>query len=361
MPKTLQYAFGADEFDTKTEEGKAQLESFSNWWYFLFTAALLVALTAVVHIQTNVSWLLFVSSFPLPKEASSVKVVVAASRKRNVSFYDPPYVCESEQRLTKHAQTNTIRCLDKVVVITDPSERDRNGETVDGWRLRSVQQVEELKTILATLPVWLAGIICFLSMGQVTSFGILQVLQTNRSNGPHFNVPLAWMGLLPMIVLSLWIFLYGRIYVPRIFIGILFFIACMVVSGLVEAHRRSSARKHGSLESPSSIWWLVPQFALSGLVEFFTAIPMRDLSIANSLNTILIRIIVTVTRNGRRPWLRSNDLNKNRLEYYYYTIAVLGGLNLLYFQFFSGGYLHNEVLQRPCRNEAEDEEYGYRP
>lgn len=51
-------AFGADQFDTKTEKGRAQLESFCNWWYFLFTVALLVALTVVVYIQTNISWFL---------------------------------------------------------------------------------------------------------------------------------------------------------------------------------------------------------------------------------------------------------------------------------------------------------------
>ncbi|TKY65965.1 NRT1/ PTR FAMILY 2.8 [Spatholobus suberectus] len=420
-------AFGADQFDTKTEEGRAQLESFCNWWYFLFTVALLVALTAVVYIQTNVSWflgfviptvcfafsltifLLGLNAYVRLKPKGSiildlVKVVVAASRKRHIklgselSFYDPPSASESEQRLTKLAHTSRFRCFDKASAITDPSERDSDGKTVDSWRLCSVQQVEELKSILATLPVWLAGIICFLSMGQATSFGMLQAMQTNKSIGPHFSVPPAWMGLVPMIALSLWIFLYEKIYVPwtkktttrakrlpiehRILIGILFSIACMVVSGLVEARRRSSALKRGSFESPSSIWWLVPQFALSGLVEAFAAIPMMELltsywpesmktlggatfflslSIANYLSTILIRIILAVTtRSGRTPWLGGNDLNKNRLEYYFYTIAVLGGLNLLYFQFFARHYLHTEVLQRPGRNEADDEEHGYR-
>lgn len=418
-------AFGADQFDTKTEEGRAQLESFCNWWYFLFTIALVVALTAVVYIQTNVSWFLgfliptvcfalsltiflfgfntYVRLKPRGSIISNlVKVVVAATRKRHVnlgselSCYDPPPSSDSEQRLTNFAHTNRFKCLDKAAMITDPSERDSNGENVDSWRLCSMQQVEELKSILATLPVWLAGIICFLSMGQATSFGTLQALQTNRSIGPNFIVPPAWMGLVPMIALSLWIFLYEKIYVPwtmkttsmgkrlsidhRILIGILFSIACMVVSGLVEVRRRDSAVKHESFNSPLSIWWLVPQFALSGLVEAFAAIPMMELltsywpesvktlggatfflslSIANYLSTILIRIIMAVTtRSGRTPWLGGNDLNKNKLENYYYTIAALGVLNLLYFQFFARRYLHNEALERPGRNK-EDEEHRY--
>lgn len=30
-------AFGADQVDTSTENGRAQLNSFFNWWYFSFT------------------------------------------------------------------------------------------------------------------------------------------------------------------------------------------------------------------------------------------------------------------------------------------------------------------------------------
>ncbi|KAE9601973.1 putative proton-dependent oligopeptide transporter family, major facilitator superfamily [Lupinus albus] len=43
-------AFGADQFDTNTEKGRVQLESFFNWWYFTFTFALVIALTGVVYI-----------------------------------------------------------------------------------------------------------------------------------------------------------------------------------------------------------------------------------------------------------------------------------------------------------------------
>ncbi|KAL5057959.1 hypothetical protein RYX36_029563 [Vicia faba] len=420
-------AFGADQFDTKTEKGRAQLESFCNWWYFLFTIALLVALTVVVYIQTNISWFLgyiiptvcFAFSLTIfiigqgtyvrLKPNGSVicdlfKVVLAAFRKHHVdmkkdselSFYDPPLASdepeESRQANLKLAHTNRFRFLEKAAVITNQAEIDSNGKSIDDWRLCSLQQVEELKSIVTTLPVWLAGIICFLSMGQANSFGILQALQTDKSMGKKFNIPPAWMGLVPMISLSLWIILYEKIYVPwtkkktlkgtrlsivqRLTIGIICSIACMVVAGLTEVRRRNSALKNNSLESPTRIWWLIPQFALSGLVEVFAAIPMMELltaywpesmktlggavfffslSIASSLSNILIKIIVGLTkRNGGTPWLGGNDLNKNRLEYYYYTIAVLGGLNLLYFSFFARFFLSSEVLQRQIK--AEDEE-----
>ncbi|XP_045797814.1 protein NRT1/ PTR FAMILY 2.8-like [Trifolium pratense] len=418
-------AFGADQFDTKTEKGRAQLESFCNWWYFLFTVALLIALTIVVYIQTNISWFLgFIiptvcfafsllvflfgqSMYVKLKPKGSIlsdllKVVIAAIRKHHVdmkkdselTFHDPPLASTEEDVHVKLAHTNRFRFFDKAAVITNQSEIDSNGKPIDNWRLCSLQQVEELKSILNTLPIWLAGIICFLSMGQANSFGILQALQTNKLIGKHFNIPPAWMGLVPMIALSLWILLYEKFYVPwtmkktlkgkrlsieqRFIIGIIFSIACMVVSGLVEVRRRNDALKNETFESPTTIWWLVPQFALSGLIEVFAAIPMMELltsywpesmktlggavfflslSIASSLNNILIKIIVAMNmRNGGAPWLGGNDLNKNRLEYYYYTIAALGGLNLLYFLFFARFFLCSEVLKRKSKSEAKDEE-----
>lgn len=126
-------AFGADQFDTGTKKGKAQLETFFNWWYFSFTVALVIALTGVVYIQTNVSWVigfviptaclaLSVTTFVIgqhtyicqkPKGsvfADMVKVIAAASKKRKlksgegVSFYLGPSTDGSSTTLIQNRQ-----------------------------------------------------------------------------------------------------------------------------------------------------------------------------------------------------------------------------------------------------------------
>ncbi|KAK4568377.1 hypothetical protein RGQ29_003959 [Quercus rubra] len=66
-------AFGADQFDISTKKGRSQLESFFNWWYFSFTIALVVALTAVVYIQTNFSWVL---GFAIPTACLAVSITI---------------------------------------------------------------------------------------------------------------------------------------------------------------------------------------------------------------------------------------------------------------------------------------------
>lgn len=399
-------AFGADQFDTTTEKGRAQLDSFCNWWYFLFTIALIVALTGVVYIQTNISW---VVGFAIPAGCFAIsivifllgqklyirvkpqgstfgdllKVIVAAFRKCSTktsgqSLYDAPSIGpESEQTTLAHRER--FKILDKAAVIVDLNELDNNGKPKNGWRLCSLQQVEQLKSVIALLPVWLSGIGCFIGMQQMSSFGIFQAIQMNKKIGNKFEIPPAWMGLTPMIALSIWIIIYESIYIPRMQkrnndesgrltmetrfqIGIVMSVLCMVVAGLTEMKRRNSALENRSFESPITVALLMPQFALSGLIEAFAAIALLELlttqwpknmrtfagavfflslSIASYCTSILVNIVKKLTGlNGNTSWMGGNDLNKNRLDYYYYTIAGLGVINLLYFQFIARHFLN---------------------
>ncbi|KAI6682964.1 hypothetical protein NL676_028877 [Syzygium grande] len=400
-------AFGADQFNTRTDKGRAQLESFFNWWYFSFTVALLIALTAVVYVQTNISWVL---GFAVPtaclglslcifllgrktyickKPQGSIfvdmaKVLAAACRKRRQTLgpnweqpsYDPSPE-ESEPGVVKLTRTYRFRFLDKAALIIDPNELDGQGMSKNGWRLCSVQQVEQFKCLIGILPVWITGIACFIAMDQQTTFGVLQAIQMNKSIGPHFEIPPGWMTLFSMVSLSIWIFIYERIYIPqvrkiikkdkrltvqqRISTGIIMSILCMLVAGIVERKRRESALSQGSYESPVTVALLLPQFVLSGMVEAFAAVAVLEflttqmpesmrtvagaifflsLSIASYIGSFLVNMIHLITRkNGKSPWLGGHDLNKNRLENYYYIIAAVGAANFVYFNFFACHYV----------------------
>ncbi|KAJ6871226.1 hypothetical protein NC652_036785 [Populus alba x Populus x berolinensis] len=277
-------AFGADQFDTRTEKGRAQLESFFNWWYFSFTVSLVIALTVVVYVQTNVSWVIGYGIpaaclfFSIPQGSVFVdmaKVIVAACKKRALSlestpensFYDPPCI-ESDQQVTKLAHTNMFKFFDKAALIADPSELDDKGLPKNSWRLCSVQQVEQLKLVVGLVPVWITGIGCFITMDQMNTFGLMQAIQSNNKIH-NFKIPPGWMGLSSMICLSTWIFVYEQIYLPyakkrskknvrltmrqRINTGIVMAILCMVVAGIVEKNRREKALKQGSLLSPQRL------------------------------------------------------------------------------------------------------------
>jgi peptide/histidine transporter 3/4 len=143
----------------------------------------------------------------------------------------------------------------------------------------------------------------------------------------------------------------------------------MVVAGIVEKNRRETALKQGSLLSPQSILLLLPQFSLSGLNEGFAAVAvmeyytnhlpesMRTLagaifflsfSASSYLNTVIVNVVHHVTAKlGKTPWLGGRDLNKVKLDNFYYLIAGLALLNLLYFNLFSCRYLEKNADKRP--------------
>ncbi|KAG2239781.1 hypothetical protein Bca52824_091478 [Brassica carinata] len=380
-------AFGADQFDTGTKKGKAQLETFFNWWYFSFTVSL-----------TNISWVigfvipttclgLSVTTFVIgqhtyicqkPKGsvfAYMVKVVATACKKRKVKsgegviFYLGPSSDGSSTSLIQNRQR--LHFFDKAVVITDPNELNNEGKAKNNWRLCILKQVKNLKCVTAVLPVWVAGIACFMLTDQHNIYGILQAIQMDKTFGHNFNVPAGWMNLVSMIILAIWISLYECVFLPiarqitgrkqrltmkqRIQIGIVMWIACMIVAGFSEKDRRASALKNGSFVSPVSIVMLLPQFVLAGLTEAFSAVALMEFltvkmpehiravagaifflssSIASYICTLLINVIDKVTREEGHSWLGDKDLNKNRLENYFFIIGGIQVVNLIYFRFF---------------------------
>ncbi|XP_071712519.1 protein NRT1/ PTR FAMILY 2.8 [Rutidosis leptorrhynchoides] len=393
-------AFGADQFDTGTPKGRKQLESFFNIWYLTFTLALIIALTVVVYIQTNISWaigfaiptafllssvIIFLigrRTYIIKKPEGSVftdifNVIVASIRKRKIpnhhtsmyTYYNPP-----DHNIVR---TQRFKCLDKAALIVDPSELNPNGVAINKWRLCSVQQVENLKCVVGILPVWVSGMGCMLVIDQQTTFGILQALQMTRTIGPKFTIPPGWMTEIAMISLSIWIFIYEGIYIPklmkilkrdarltmamRVRLGIIMSILCMVTAGFVEQKRRNSALKNDTYIAPIHVFWLVPQLVFSGLVEAFDSVAIMEffttqmpenmrtvagaiffitLSISSYLSSLIVNLIHKLTGiNGRTPWLGGHDLNKNKLDYYYFIIAGFGVLNLIYFTFVGSKYV----------------------
>ena len=138
-------------------------------------------------------------------------------------------------------------------------------------------------------------------------------------------------------------------------------ILCMLVAGIVEKKRRDSALKHGSFTSPTSFALLLPQYVLSGMTEAFAAVAIMEfltkqmpesmrttagavfflsLSIASYIGALIVNIIHKATKKtDQLSWLGGHDLNKNRLDYYYYLVAALEVLNFVYFNFFASHFV----------------------
>ncbi|GFP91596.1 protein nrt1/ ptr family 2.13 [Phtheirospermum japonicum] len=335
--------FGVDQFDSSTQEGRRDINSFFNCYYTSFTVVLIVALTLVVYIQDNVSW---VWGFGIPTtlmlcsivlfflgmrlyvyvkpEGSCftgiVQVIVASYKKRNVelpvdggenvggAYYDPPLT--KGTIVKKLSLTSQFRFFNKAALIME-GEILTDGSTSNPWRLCSIQHVEETKCLYRVIPIWASGIICFTAMAQQGTFTVSQASKMDRHLGPNFQIPPGSLSVISMITVGIWLPFYDRIFVPylrkatrieggitqlqRMGIGMVFSIMSMIVAGLVERVRRASATLHAGPDgiAPITVLWLAPQLMLMGFAESFNIIgqiefynkefPENMSSLANSL------------------------------------------------------------------------------
>jgi len=268
------------------------------------------------------------------------------------------------------------RFLDKAAIITDGDQINLDGSATNPSKLCSIQQVEEVKCLLRIIPIWSTSILFHIPLIQQTTYAVFQALQMDRHLGTSFEVPAATYVIFTMIALTIWIPLYDRIIVPflqrltgkeggltllqRMGIGMVLAMLCTIVSGLVEGNRRHIAltrptlgitSKGGAISSLSAMW-LIPQLSLSGLSEGFNYIAqiefyykqfpenMRSIAgssffagiaISNYLSGFLVTIVHRITSGSKSgDWL-DDDLNKGKLDYFYYMIVGLGILNLGYF------------------------------
>lgn len=161
-------------------------------------------------------------------------------------------------------------------------------------------------------------------------------------------------------------------------IGMFISIITMIISAIVEDRRRSLAltrptlgitQEKGAISSLSGLW-LIPQMTLSGLTEaltlfsesefFYKQCPENMRSIAGSFLFVgmagssylssLFSSVVHKTSN----WL-AEDLNKGRLDYFFYLIAVLQILNLGYFLLCAKWYKYKEAGSNTKLSESKEQ------
>lgn len=387
--------FGMDQFDHTTEEGRRGINSYYNWYYTTFTIVVMLTLTVVVYIQDSVSWvwgfgiptsLMFFSIllfffgmkyFVYVKPQGSIfssifRVFVASYKKRHLElphglekgvFFDPPPSGILELPLPL---TNQYSFLNKAAIIQEGElNKDATPTPESKWTLCSVQEVEEVKCVIRVLPIWASGIICFTSAAQQSTFAVSQAMIMNRSIGPKFQIPPGSISIISMIAIGIWVPIYDRFVVPalrkitkhedgitllqRMGIGLVFSVISMIVAGLVEQRRRDAANIH---QQRLSIAWLVPQLVMLGLAEGFNFIAqiefynkefpgnLRSIATsmffctiagANYLSSALVSLVHNFTaRHGKPDWL-TNDINQGRVDYFYYLLAIMGVLNVIYF------------------------------
>lgn len=205
----------------------------------------------------------------------------------------------------------------------------------------------------------------------------------DRKLGRSFEIPAGSTPVFSCINALLLVPLYEKLAVPflraktghprgitslqRMGVGLFVSIIAMLSAALVEKKRRD----HFSEGLVMSVWWLFPQFFLIGTAEVFTyvgqleffydeatdgtrsissALFLSEIGIGSWLSTALVKIIVRGSGGERKGWLRDN-LNQSRLDYFYWILTGVNGINFLVYLWVARRYKGRNDGGRSVRDE----------
>lgn len=417
--------FAADQINMNKSSVAARSWNFFNWYYFSMGMATLTALTFVVYIQENVGWgwglgvptiamalsiLAFLVGSPLYNRVKPggspfvrlAQVIVAAVKKRKeVVPADPAPLYENKELDAaislngRLLHTNQFKWFDKAAVVTYSDAIDSKLPNL--WRLATVHRVEELKSIVRMFPIWAAGILLIASSSHQHSFTIQQARTMDRHLSHSFQIPPATMSIFGTITMLIGLVLYERLFVPfarrftgnpsgitylqRMGVGFVVNILATLVASFVEIKRKAVAANHNLLDDPQaiipiSVFWLVPQFCLHGVVEVFMSVghleflydqspeSMRStaaalywvaISMGNYAGTLIVSLVHQYSGKNSN-WLPDWNLNRGKLEYYYWLVSGIQVINLIYYVICSWLYTYKplEEASEICKEEAEE-------
>ncbi|CAN1824170.1 Protein NRT1/ PTR FAMILY 8.1 [Linum perenne] len=380
-------SFGADQFDESDPGEEMKKYAFFNWFFFAINMGALLGITLLVYLQIKEGW---AWGFGVPTAAMLLSVVILAIGFRFYRFQKPmgsPFTrfvqvivssvrnhfegvkVEDERQLfevmtqtsdivgaRKLSHTTQYKFFDKAAMVTDAEVDSRNR-----WKLCTITQVEEFKSFIRVLPVWASTIALSISFAQLSTFFVSQAAIMHRKlGGSNFEIPSASVPVFSVINALFLVPLYEKLIVPslrkrtghprgltslqRMGVGLFISVFSTLSAAIVEKRRRESPDR-----ANMSIFWLFPQFFLLGSAEVFTyvgqleffydeatdgtrsissAMFLAEIGIGSWLSTAIVKIIGSATGGEERGWLR-NKLNESKLDYFYWVLTVINGVNFM--------------------------------
>ncbi|RCV24600.1 hypothetical protein SETIT_5G098600v2 [Setaria italica] len=385
-------SFGADQFDESDAREQKSKSSFFNWFYFSINLGALVASSVMVYVQTHVGWgwgfgipaavmAVAVATFflgtplyrhqrpggsPLTRIA---QVLVAAARKWDVAVpADTSQLHETADGESgiagsrKLEHTDQFRFLDKSAVET---AGDKEAPAASAWRLCTVTQVEELKTVARLLPVWATGIVLQAAFSQMSTMFVLQGNTVDLRMGPKFSIPSASLTIFDTLSIVALVPVYDRLVVPaarsvtgrprgftqlqRMGVGLAVSVFAMLAAGALEVVRLHAVGRRGLYGArdvvPISIFWQVPQYLTAGAAEVFALAPdaMRSLCTVLALTTHALGNYLSTVSSGGSP----DNLNRGHLDYFFWLLAVLSLINFLVYLVIARWYKYKKRADYP--------------
>lgn len=204
--------------------------------------------------------------------------------------------------------------------------------------------------------------------------------------GKNFEIPSASLSLFDTVSVLFWTPVYDQFIIPlarkftrqergftqlqRMGIGLVVSIFAMITAGVLEVVRLDYVKSHNAYDQkqiPMTIFWQIPQYLLIGCAEVFTfigqleffydqapdamrslcsALSLTTVALGNYLSTVLVTVVMKLTKkNGKPGWIPDN-LNRGHLDYFFYLLATLSFLNFLVYLWVSKRYKYKKAVGR---------------
>ncbi|KAF3948385.1 hypothetical protein CMV_025609 [Castanea mollissima] len=354
-------AFGADQFDGEDPVECRAKSSFFNWWYFGVCAGSSVAMLIISFVQENLSWGL---GFGIPCVvmviALGVFLLGTRTYRYSIKEVKSPFVRIGQVFVTA---IKNWRAKPSEIVIEEEACRTLPQHSSEQFkflnralqdRVCTVNDVEEAKAVLRLVPIWATSLGYAIVFAQTSTFFTKQGATLDRTIFPGFEIPAASLQFFGVLAM-------------RIGTGMLLAIICTVVAALTEVKRLKTAEEYGLVDMldvtiPMSVWWLLPQYVLSGIADVFTMVGLQEFfydqvpielrsvgpalylsifGVGNFLSSFLIFFIEEATvGDGKDSWFADN-LNRAHLDYFYWLLAGLGAVAFAAYLYFAKSYIYN--------------------
>ncbi|XP_044948769.1 protein NRT1/ PTR FAMILY 4.5-like [Hordeum vulgare subsp. vulgare] len=414
-------ALGGDQFDNADPVERRLEASFFNWYTFSVSMGAFFGLIFIVWLENNKGWdvgfavcagivllglLIWAAGFPFYRNqlpAGSpitriMQVIVVAWKKRNLKLPANPddlnqMTGDDAEGLEVLHRTEGLQFLEKAAIIDNGAR--------GSWSLCDVTQVEETKIVCRMIPIFLTSALGYTPVSIILSFTVQQGNTMDTRLGA-IRVSPATLFLIPTIFQLVILVVYDRLLVPllrratgyvggvthlqRIGVGFVATVLASAAAALVETRRKGVAEGSGLVDSPAgvpmSVFWLTPQFFLLGVVDVTSFVGLLEFfyseasagmkSIGSSVfycmlglsawfSTLTIQLVNRVTRHGdgEAGWLDGANLNRSRLDSFYWLVCVLELVSSVVYLFLARRYLYRNDQRVAAEDDKEIPSAGY--
>ncbi|KAJ6684057.1 hypothetical protein OIU85_007722 [Salix viminalis] len=385
-------AFGADQIANDDELPSTEHDKKSNkkslffqWWYFGICGGSLAGVTVMSYIQDTFGWVL---GFAIPTVAMVASIFLFWCGGRIYAYKQDDAISEKPSRdivrsikeaLSRLASSRiTLSNNNPEVVELELQEKPlcQNPGSTKGSKEGPCSGISYLvengKVVSRLFPIWTMLLMFAVIFQQPATFFTKQGMTMKRSVGSTFKIPPATLQSAITVSIILLMPFYDALLIPftrdrkgiirvtqRMGVGMVLSVVAMVIAALVETKRLEISRKMDpglETEVPLSILWLLPQYILLGISDIFTVVGMQEFfygevpvrmrtmgialytsvfGVGSFLSALLISLVeyFTASRGKGKSWF-SDDMREARLDKYYWLLALLSVLSLVFYVVF---------------------------